>query len=69
MPFGRCLLVVDDTTDDAFLKHTLTTTWDMLSPASPNYQQPLPDAAIYRFASGTTAMRALVRRLCEASTS
>jgi hypothetical protein len=27
------------------------------------------DVAIYRFASGTTAMRALVRRLCEASTS
>jgi len=69
VPFGRCLLVVDDTTDDAFLKHKLTTTWDTLSPGSPNFQKPLPNTAIYRFASGTTAMRALLRRLCEASTS
>ena len=69
VPFGRCLLVVDDTTDEAFLKHTLTATWDTLSPASPNYQQPLADAAIHRFAPGTKAMRGLLRRLCEASAS
>jgi hypothetical protein len=68
VPFGRCLLVVDDTTDAAFLKHTLTASWDTLSPASPNYQQPLADAAIHRFAPGITAMRRLMRRLCEAST-
>ena len=69
VPFGRCLLVIDQTTDEGFLNHTLTATGDTLTPASPNYQRPLADAAIYRFASGTTAMRALVRRLCEASTS
>ena len=69
VPFGRCLLVVDDTTDDAFLKQKLTATWDTLSPASPNFQQPLPHSATFRFASGTTAMRTLLRRLCEASTS
>jgi hypothetical protein len=69
VPFGRCLLVVDNTTDEAFLKHTLTATWDTLSPASPNYQQPLADAAIHHFAPGTKAMRGLLRRLCEASAS
>jgi hypothetical protein len=69
VPFGRCLLVVDDTTDEAFLKHTLTETWDTLSPASPNYQQPLARAAIHHFAPGTKAMRGLLRRLCEASAS
>jgi hypothetical protein len=63
VPFGRCLLVVDQTTDEGFLNHTLTATGDTLTPASPNYQRPLADAAIYRFTSGTTAMRALVRRL------
>jgi hypothetical protein len=73
VPFGRCVLVVDDTTDTAFLKHTLTASWDTLSPSSPNYQAPhqapLADTAIYRFVPGTKAMRALLRRLCEAATS
>jgi hypothetical protein len=69
VPFGRCLLVVDRTTDEAFLKHTLTAAADTLTPASPNYQRALADAAIYRFAPGTTAMRRLLRRLCEASAS
>jgi hypothetical protein len=69
VPFGRCLLVVDQTTDEAFLKHTLTAAGDTLTPASPNYQRALADAAIYRFAPGTTAMRRLLRRLCEASAS
>jgi hypothetical protein len=68
VPFRRCLLVVDQTTDEVFLKHTLTATWDALTPASPNYQRPLADAALYRFVRGTTAMRGLLRRLCEAST-
>jgi hypothetical protein len=66
--FQRCLLVVDQTTDEAFLKHTLTTTSDALTPASPNYQRPLADDAIHRFVPGTIAMRGLLRRLCEAST-
>jgi hypothetical protein len=69
VPFGRCLLVVDHTTDAAFLKHTLTATWDTLTPASPNYQRSLADAATYRLAPGTVAMRPLLRRLCEAGTS
>ena len=69
VPFCRCLLVVDQTTDEAFLRHTLTTTRDALTPASPNYQRPLADDAIYHFVPGTTAMRGLLRRICEASTS
>jgi hypothetical protein len=69
VPFSRCLLVVDDTTDEEFLKHTLTATWDTLSPTSPNYQRPLAETTVYRFASETTAMRAALRRLCEASMS
>ena len=68
VPFCRCLLVVDQTTDEVFLQHTLTATWDALTPASPNYRRPLADAALYHFVPGTTAMRGLLRRLCEAST-
>jgi hypothetical protein len=67
VPFGRCLLIFDDTTDLAFLKHTLTQAWEELPSSSPNYRQPLDETAMYRFASGTTALRGLLRRLCEAS--
>jgi hypothetical protein len=67
VPFGRWLLVVDQTTDEAFLKNTLTATWDALTPASPNYQLPPADAALYHFVPGTKAMHGLLRRLCEAS--
>jgi len=66
VPFGRCLLVVDDTTDEAFLMRTLTATWEALSPTSPNYRRPLENTAVHRFTPGTAAMRALLRQLCEA---
>jgi len=68
VPFNRCLLILDDTTDKAFLERTLTQTQEGLSPASPNYQRPLDEAAMHRFAPGATAMRQLLPRLCEAST-
>src|SRR5262245_17886112 len=67
VPFGRCLLVFDDTTDQAFLKHTLIQAWEELPSSSPNYRQPLDETAMHRFAAGTTALRALLKRLCEAS--
>jgi len=67
VPFSRCLLVVDNTTDQAFLKRTLTQAWEGLPSSSPNYRQPLDETAMYRFASGTTALRGLLKRLCGAS--
>ena len=67
VPFGRCLLIFDDTTDQAFLKYTLTQAWDALSSSSPNYRQPLDETTMYRFAAGTTALRGLLKRLCQAS--
>jgi hypothetical protein len=67
VPFGRCLFVVDTTTDRVFLKQTLTQAWEGLCSSSPNYRQPLDEAATHSFASGTTALRGLLKRLCEAS--
>jgi hypothetical protein len=67
VPFGRCLLVVDNTTDTAFLKRTLTQAWEGVSSSSPNYRRPLDETTMHRFASGTTALRGLLKRLCEAS--
>lgn len=66
VPFGRCLLIFDDTTDQAFLKHTLTQAWEDLPSSSPNYRQPLDETAIHRFGAGTPALRGLLQRLCEA---
>src|SRR5262245_301421 len=67
VPIGRCLLIFDDTTDQAFLKHTLTQAWEELPSSSPNYRQPLDETLMHRFAAGTPALRGLLQRLCEAS--
>src|SRR5262249_17104650 len=67
VPFGPCLLVVDDSTDQAFLERTLTQAWEELSSSSPNYRQPLSETAMHRFTAGTPALRGLLRQLCDAS--
>src|SRR5262249_29299954 len=67
VPFNRCLLILDDTTDKATVERTLTQTREALSPASPNYQRPLYMVTMLRSAPGTSSMRRLLLRLCEAS--
>jgi hypothetical protein len=66
VPFGRCLLVIDNTTDKTFLERTLRQAWEELPSSSPNYRQRLDETAMHRFAAGTTPLRGLLRRLCEA---
>jgi hypothetical protein len=69
VPFDRCLLVVDGTTDEPFLERTLKEAWEQLPPESPNCRRSPDQAMVHRFEPGAAASRSLLRRLCEASTS
>jgi hypothetical protein len=67
VPISRCLLVVDDTTDKSFLKHTLQDEWGRLPPGSPNRSHPLEHTALYHLGTGSAPLRRLMRRLCDAA--
>ncbi len=67
VPLSRCLLIVDDTTDEAFLEHTLKDAWERLPPESPNHTRSPEAAPLHRFGSGIPALRRVVRQLCDAA--
>jgi hypothetical protein len=66
MPFDRCVLIVDGTTDERFLDHTLNDAWNELGPGSPNHGRSRGQTAVQRFTSGGASLSWLVRRLCDA---
>lgn len=66
VPIDRCLLVVDDTTDTAFLDHILNEAWPALPPDSPNCNRSPEDVPRHHLRTGITPLRQLIRRLCEA---
>jgi hypothetical protein len=63
IPFDRCLLIVDETTDGPFLERTLKEAWEHLSPGSPNYRQSPDEATLHRFESGTVVLLRLLRSI------
>jgi hypothetical protein len=67
VPIGRCLLVVDETTDTSFLERTLNEEWQRLLPGSPNHGEVRDNSAVYHLGSGSAPLRRLVLRLCEAA--
>ena len=67
VPMGRCLLVVDNTTDRSFLRHTLQEEWDRLPPGSPNRAGSPEQAELYHLDTGSAPVRRLVQRLCAAA--
>ncbi len=64
VPMDRCVLVVDDTTDEVFFEKTLATALEALPPDAPNRDRTIGEMPIVRFAPGTDQMRGLIRRLC-----
>ncbi len=65
VPFDRWLLIVDETTDEAFLQRTLKAAWAQLAPGSPNANRSPDEAPVHRFESGHLAWQRLLRRLCD----
>ncbi len=67
VPLQRCLLLIDDSTDQAFLRSTLEDAWHGLDPRSPNRTASPGAVPLHRFGAGRKGLRQLLRRLCEAN--
>lgn len=66
VPLQRCVLVVDDTTDQAFLRQTLEAAWQAMPAQSPNRSALVSDLGLHPLGTGDQSLRALLRRLCDA---
>jgi hypothetical protein len=62
----RCVLVIDDSTDQAFVQHTLNDAFATLPPRSPNRDASPDSVVLHRYGGGRAALRHLLRRLCAA---
>lgn len=67
VPLDRFLLIVDNTTDAAFLERILREAWQALPPNSANRNRSPEEVSLHRFGAGTSAVRKLVWRLCGAA--
>lgn len=67
VPVDRCVLIVDHTTDEAFLELALQQAREQLPLESPDRQRDFGADAMYRFRSGGGGVRDLLRRLCAAA--
>ena len=70
MPLARVVFVVDDTTDEPFLRQTLREAWERMRPASPNRQSEVPEPACLFRLTGRhrDEFSQLLRALCVAAT-
>jgi hypothetical protein len=66
VPLGRCVLVVDDTTDAPYLDRTLQKALEGLPSGSPNHGSHIHDVPVYNLDSRTGSLRRLIQRLCAA---
>lgn len=67
VPLRRCVLVVDETTDQAFLRQTLEDAWQAMPEQSPNRSALSSEVNLHHLDSGTQSLRALLQRLCDAA--
>ena len=69
VPLRRCVLVVDGSTDRAFLRDTLASAWQAMPDDSPNRRVRPEDVDFQPLAADESSMRALLGRLCAATAS
>lgn len=67
VPLRRCVLVVDETTDQAFLHQTLEDAWQAMPEQSPNRAALSSELNLHHLGSGAQSLRALLQRLCDAA--
>lgn len=67
VPLGRCVFIVDATTDVVYLRGVLDAEWGDLEAESPNRQVVPETFELHRFDAGGDALPRLLRRLCHAS--
>jgi hypothetical protein len=64
VPLGRVVFVVDDTTDEGFLRQTVQEAWARMSPDSPNRSSTLGRLYLFRFTGAPGDLRRLLYALC-----
>jgi hypothetical protein len=67
VPIGRCVFIVDSTTDIAYLRSVLRDAWAGLAATSPNREATAESVELHAYDSGRRAMRRLLQRLCHAA--
>jgi hypothetical protein len=66
-PLERVVFVIDDTTDEEFLRQTIQAVWDQMKPSSPNRLATPEQLRLCRFtASRSGELRRLLRDVCDA---
>jgi hypothetical protein len=64
VPLGRVVFVVDDTTDEGFLRQTVQEAWDRMRPDSPNRASTPGRLYLFRFTGARGDLRRLLYALC-----
>jgi len=67
VPLDRCVFVIDETTDQVYLRRIVDDEWKRLSTDSPNRSFAPERMPLHRFDSGSAALEALLQRLCRAA--
>lgn len=64
----RAVFLIDQTTDEPFLRQVVSQAWDELRPTSPNYDSPSPQLRLLYYAgSESGALQRLLQAICEAA--
>ena len=67
VPLGRCVFIVDATTDIPYLRSVLREAWAGLNGTSPNRQATAESVELHAYESGSRALSSLMHRLCQAA--
>jgi hypothetical protein len=68
VPLGRVVFIVDDTTDEQFLRQTVQQSWNRMRPTSPNRLSSSGQLRLFRFTgSHSGELQQLLRTLCVAA--
>jgi hypothetical protein len=69
VPLGRVVFVIDDTTDEQFLRQTVQESWVQMRPTSPNRSSTSGELRLFRFSGshGGGELQRLLRTLCAAA--
>ena len=69
VPLDRCVFVIDETTDQVYLRSVIDDEWKRLSTDSPNRSFEPERMPFHRFDASGAALNALLQRLCQAASS
>lgn len=68
VPLERVVFIVDDTTDERFLRQTVQQSWDRMRPTSPNVSSTPGPLRLFRFTGSRSGeLQQLLRSLCVAA--